>query len=253
MIKNILKGFGKWIIWILVIVLLGIGILAFRLFVIDKDYNEKENAKTNTEINNSKNNSKSNTNIIEQDSNYSSDANISNLNTENNENEENSDNAENEKNGLLNPKEALDNIKNKINSNTISDNAKTIGQKVINGTGFVGNSVVKGYKEDEEKYDYNVHNFDEWFLMYEGEQNEESVKSILEHLIANSNGSFYARTSVTAVGFGGNNTINYNGDVGEYQREIMEMKSHVTDGKYEISFKYAGIMTYVNEIVITKK
>lgn len=113
--------------------------------------------------------------------------------------------------------------------------------------------LLHGYNEDRENYDYNVHNFDEAFLMYEGEVNQDSVEYILDHLIENSNGDFYARTGVTAVNFGNNVSIKYEGNVLEYQNLIMNLKGFVESGKYDVSFKYGGFGSYVNEIVITKK
>ena len=198
--KDIIKGLWKWILAILIILVLGGAILAFRIFVIDKDY-DKSSSKNK--------NDKSVTDTVNSDGTGS--------------------------------------------SGSLKNSASSLGQKVINGAKSIGNSTVKGYKEDEEIYDYNVHNFDEAFLMYEGEQYDGAVKNILEHLIANSNGTFYARTSVTSVNFGNNSTIDYNGDVTEYQNNIRNLEEAVDGGTYDVSFKYGGFGTYVNEIVITKK
>ncbi|MBR1539947.1 MAG: hypothetical protein IJ629_02030 [Clostridia bacterium] len=199
MIMNILKDLWKWVKWILVILLIGLLILALRIFVLDKDYNGSKRAKDREER---VYGSSSTTDTTSGNGNASG-------------------------NGSL-------------------------GQKVVNGAKAIGNATVSGYKGDSE-YDYNSANFDEWFLMYEGEQYDGAIQNVLDHLIENSKGNFYARTSVTAVGFGGNNTVDYEGDVTTYQNAIQAMKDSVTSGMYDVSFKYAGIMTYVNEIVITKK
>ncbi|MBR2289574.1 MAG: hypothetical protein IJ867_02945 [Clostridia bacterium] len=195
MIKDILKGLWKWVLWILILLLLFLIILAFRVFVIDKDYGKN-------------------------------------------------------KNGSQSQGSASGSATDTVDGS--AKNGGSFGQKAVNGLKSIGNATVSGYKGDSE-YDYNSVNFDEWFLMYEGEQYEGVVKNVLEHLIENSNGNFYARTSVTAVGFGENKTVSYEGDVTEYQNGIRSMLDDVTGGMYDISFKYAGIMTYVNEIVITKK
>lgn len=207
MIMNILKGLWKWIFWILVLLFLGAIVLAFRIFVIDKDYNGKASSSSDT-----------------SKSSYSS----------------------------LSKNGGSSSVTDTVDSNESSTTIGSLGQKVVNGAKTIVNSTVAGYKGDSE-YDYNAHNFDEWFLMFEGEQYDDSVKNILEHLITNADGNFYARTSVTAVGFGNDATVDYNGDVGTYQNAIREMQNAVTNGNYDVSFKYAGIMTYVNEIVITKK
>ena len=195
---DILKGIWKWILAILIILLLGGAILAFRIFVIDKDFDGKsEEARKR----------------LEASSSSSSDS----------------------------------------TDTTSSKNGGSLGQKIVNGAKSIANSTVKGYKEDEENYDYNTHNFDEAFLMYEGERYHDSVKDVLQHLIDNSNGTFYARTAVTAVNFGNNVTVKYEGNLVEYQSAIQTLNDSVEEGLYDISFKYGGFGTYVNEIVITKK
>ena len=212
MIKDILKGLLKWIFWILILLLLGAIILAFRIFVLDKDYKGDGKIISSSKSSDSSSSSKPN------------------------------------KNGSSSVTDTV----STSDSNGSSDKLSSFGQKVVNGAKTLGNATVRGYMGDSE-YNYNVYNFDEWFLMYEGEQYEGNVNNILEHLIENSNGTFYARTTVTSVGFGGDTTISYEGDVVEYQNRIKELESAVTGGMYDVSFKYAGIMTYVNEIVITKK
>ena len=217
--KDIIKGLWKWILAILIILVLGGIILAFRIFVIDKDYDGKS-SKLSKEKNKD---SVTDTINIDENSNGSLDGTGGDSSSEDG------------KNGS---------VKNSLSS---------FGKKVVNGVKAVGNATVKGYKEDEETYDYNVHNFDEWFLMYEGEQYDGAIKNVLEHLISNSNGNFYARTSVTSINFGSNSTIDYNGDITEYQNNIKNLENAITEGMYDVSFKYGGFGTYVNEIVITKK
>lgn len=189
---DIIKGLWKWILWILAILLLGAIILAFRLFVIDKDFDGKD------------------------------------------------------------PKSKNKNSSSDTTTSSCSSSSSSLGKKVSNGLRGIGNATVQGYEADKVN-DYNTHNFDETFLMYEGETYEGTVDAVLEHLISNSKGNFYARTSVTAVGFGDNISIDYNGDVTEYQNSITNLRNSVPKGTYDISFKYGGFGTYVNEIVITKK
>lgn len=132
-----------------------------------------------------------------------------------------------------------------------SSSGGSLGQKVANGAKGIADATVSGYKNDAE-HEVNPDNFDEWFLMHEGDVYDGAVENVLDHLLENSKGNFYARTSVTAVGFGDNNTVSYDGDMEAYRNGIQAMRDSVTAGNYNISFKYAGIMTYVNEIVITK-
>lgn len=198
MILEILKGLWKWIKWILAIIVVGLIVLALRIFLFDRNYDGvKRVSDRDSKINGGSSNSVTDT----------------------------------------------------TNGN---GSGSSVGGKVVNGAKGIANSTVKGYKGDSE-HDYNAHNFDEWFLMYEGEQYDGAVRNVLDHLIKNSEGNFYARTTVTAVGFGDNATVEYAGDVTEYQNAIRKMQDAVTVGMYDVSFKYAGIMTYVNEIVITKK
>ena len=199
MIMNILKDLWKWVKWILVILLIGLLILALRIFVLDKDYNGSKRVKEREER-------------------------------------------------VYGSSSTTDTT----SGNGSASGNGSLGQKVVNGAKSIGNATVSGYKGDSE-YDYNSTNFDEWFLMYEGEQYDGAIQNVLDHLIENSKGNFYARTRVTAVVFGENNTVDYEGDVTAYQNAIQAMKDSVTSGMYDVSFKYAGIMTYVNEIVITKK
>ena len=202
MILEILQGLWKWVKWILAIVVVGLLVLALRVFLFDRNYNGvKRVSDRETKINGGASNSVTDT----VDGNGSG-----------------------------------------------NGNGDSLGDKVVNGAKGIANSTVKGYKGDSE-HDYNVRNFDEWFLMCEGEQYDGEVRNLLDHLIENSKGDFYARTSVTAVGFADNATVEYAGDVEEYQNAIQKMKDALISGTYEVSFKYAGIMTYVNEIVITKK
>ena len=137
-------------------------------------------------------------------------------------------------------------------TDTVDSSGSSSGKGLKNGLKDIGDSVVNGYQSDKD-YEYKSLDFDDWFLMCEGEHYHGVVRNMLDHLYENSKGNFYAKTSVTAVGFGENNTVSYNGNLEEYQNGILKMKDAVEDGDYEISFKYWGIMTYVNEIVITKK
>ena len=50
MIKDILKGLWKWIFWIFILLLLGGIILAFRIFVIDKDYGKKSSSSSSSQV-----------------------------------------------------------------------------------------------------------------------------------------------------------------------------------------------------------
>lgn len=126
------------------------------------------------------------------------------------------------------------------------------GSSLANGLKGIGDAVINGYESDKD-YEYDSIDFDDWFLMCEGNQYDGAVKNMLDHLYENSKENFYAKTAVTAVGFGENNTVTYTGNLEEYQNGILAMRDSVSDGFYEVSFNYAGIMTYVNEIVITKK
>ena len=207
--KDILKGLWKWILAILIILILGLAVLAFRIFVIDKDYDgTADSLKKNK---NKKSSSSSATNIV---------------NSNENANE-------------------YDNKKSNVTLGSIE-------KSIVNGAKSVGNATVRGYKEDQENYTYNEYNFDNFFLLYEGKQDSGVVRKVLEHLIDNSNGTFYARTSVESRNFGNNVIIDYNGDLGEYQSSIINLESMVSDGMYEISFEYGFLKSYVNKIVITK-
>ena len=182
-------------------------ILAFRIFVIDKDYDgTAESLKKKKNNNGASSNSVTNTVVSSGSS-----------------------------------------------ENKTEKNVGSLGQSIVNGVKTIGNSTVKGYKEDQESYTYNEYNFDEYFLMYEGERYAGDVRNVLEHLVDNSNGTFYARTSVESRNFGNNVIIDYNGDLGEYQNSIINLESTVSEGMYEISFEYGFLNTYVNKIVITKK
>jgi len=187
MILEILQGLWKWIKWILAIIIVGLLILALRIFVFDKDYDGVKRVSDRTS-----------------------------------------------------------------KTNGSSTSTTETGDGKGSAKGGIANATKTGYTGDAE-HDYNVSNFDEWFLMYEGEQYDGAIRNMLEHQIENSKGNFYARTSITAVGFADDMAIVYEGDVEAYQKAIREMEDALIQGTYEVSFKYAGIMTYVNEIVITKK
>ena len=208
---DIIKMFGKWLLAILIILLIGGLILAFRIFVIDRNFDGKsESARRKAE-------SASTDTIVYGDSSSGGSGSSSGSGS---------------------------------SGSSDGKNSTFVG-KVVNGAKTIGNATVSGYKEDEENY--KSYNFDEAFLMYEGENYEGSVKAVLQRLLDNSNGEFYARTAVTAVNFGNNVSIEYNGNLEEYQNAINSLKNSVEDGDYEISFKYGALRSYVNEIVITKK
>ena len=208
--KDILKGLWKWILAILIILIIGLLILAFRIFVIDKDFDGTASSLKKNK--NKKSNGSSVTDTVDTNGNGGS----------------NGDGSGN-------------------------SNSGSFGQKVINGAKSIGNSTVKGYKEDQNNYDFNETNFDEVFLMFEGKQTDSAVRTVIEHLIENSNGTFYARTSVRAENFGNNIEIEYSGSLDEYQNSLRNLENSVSSGDYEISFEYGALHSYVNKIVITKK
>lgn len=140
--------------------------------------------------------------------------------------------------------------KSSSTSDTSSESG-SLGQTLSNGIKTVGNSIAQGYQGDKEN-DYNTANFDERFLMYEGDTYEGKVMAVLDLLLENSNGNFYSRTGVSAVNFADNVSIKFNGNLDEYQNSINSLKEKVEDGNYKISFRYGGFGTYVNEIVVEK-
>lgn len=212
--KDIMKGLWKWILAILIFLILFTIVLMFRIFIIDKNYGKNSDSSDKTSsVSSASASSRSGT-------------------------------------GSKTGGTITDTVSSNRDSSTSSG---SLGKKITNGAKSIGNATVRGYKEDEEVYNYNVHNFDEVFLMFEGERGDEAVKQVLEKLISNSNGTFYARTSVTAVNFGNEVSIHYDGDVIEYQNAIRNLESSVSGGTYDISFKYGALGSYVNEIVITKK
>ena len=215
--KDILKGLWKWILAILIILILGLIILTFRIFVIDRNFDGTADSVKKNKNKDKNSGGSSVTDTVNYDGNGSSSGDGS------------SDQSGNE------------------------SNLGTFGQKVVNGAKSIGNSTVKGYKEDQKDYTFNETNFDEYFLMYEGEQVDNAVKNVLEHLIENSKGTFYARTSVKAVNFGNNVEIDYNGNVEDYQNSLKNLENSVLNGDYEISFEFGALHSYVNKIVITKK
>lgn len=213
---DIIKGLWKWIVWILVLLLIGAIILALRIFVIDKDYDGKARVASRE--------NKITSATGKTDSMKSKKGGTDTSKKTNSKEEENS-------------QEASDGLSEE-NDN---DREKTIGE-----------AITSGYQKDSE-YDYNPYEVDMRFLMFEGEQYEGAIRNILDLLISNSEGNFYDRTAVTAVGFGENQTITYKGNLEEYRNQIRSLKSAVGNGTYDVSFRYGGLGTYINEIVITKK
>ena len=244
--KDIFKGLWKWIVWIAAILAVGALVLAFRIFVLDRNYNlgNSKNSSSLSSANNGKNGSNS-----KNSSNAKNGSNSGNSkNSSKNENGSSNNEDDDSKRGIDLSNIDLDEVKEKAGE-VISD----ISENAIAGGKFIKDATVKGYKEDEDDYTYNKFNFDDRILFYEGEQYDEAVKTVLDLLIENANETFYDRTAVTATNFGGNVSISFNGDVSEYQNSLRNLKNAVSSGMYDVSFKYAGIMTFVNEIVITKK
>jgi len=155
-----------------------------------------------------------------------------------------------------------DNLNNSNNSNSSNNlNSKINKDEIINGiknskAGEFVSDFREGYEEGK-AYDteYSTINFDDVFLLYEGDQNQFGVNAVLDRLIEDADNNFYSKPTVTIVNIDGlsNNSIVYNNSE-EYKAELYEVKSKINDSDtYNIALGFGPLHAIANEIIITRK
>ena len=134
-------------------------------------------------------------------------------------------------------------VNNNSNKNSEQNNSD------IN-TSREGKSLIKNNNYDEY---YNKFNFDNFFLLYEGEQNSYAINQVLDRLIKNIDDPLYSKPMVSFRNFNNlsNSEIGPN-NLKEYRNVLNEAKNSSQSGTFNVSFGYNNIKTIVNKIIIEK-
>ena len=133
------------------------------------------------------------------------------------------------------------NDSNKDNSNKNDDNKSNSNKKSNNNQNDVN-----------KQYDTNT--FDLSILLYEGENEGDTVRKVLERVIENANNNLYSNTSVTLKNVG---TASYSYELDnkdDYINDLEIIRNSISEtGKYNISFSYSKLKSHVDEIIIEQK
>ena len=108
----------------------------------------------------------------------------------------------------------------------------------------------------EQNYDdyYNKFNFDNFILIYEGEQIAQDVIVLMNRLIQDADDPLYSKPMVEFVNFNGLATTSIGpADLEEYKLVLNQAKADVKGSTCDIEFGYAKLNSIVNRITITKK
>lgn len=109
---------------------------------------------------------------------------------------------------------------------------------------------------EKQNYDdyYNKFNFDNFFLVYEGEQQAQETIIVINRLIKNIDDTLYSKPMVEFIGFNGLSTNAIGpGNLEEYRLVLNQAKADVKGHNCTIEFGYATFNSVVNKIIITKK
>lgn len=101
--------------------------------------------------------------------------------------------------------------------------------------------------------DYDPFYFDDNLLLYEGKQNGNMVRSMINRLIDNTNQELFSYVDVTIKNFGSlDGKISFTNKE-DYVSRLMSVRNSIEDnGKYNISYGYSKYKTHVNEVIIEK-
>lgn len=144
-----------------------------------------------------------------------------------------------------------------INSqkSTLWQRIKNFGKEKINADG----SLAKKSSDDtntlihfDVSSEYNSFIFDDGLYMFDGEQNGEVVKDVLDRMIQDAADDFYSNPSLTVKNVGGISETFLDDE--SYVSNIEKIKKVIKDTDiYNVSFGYNKLKTYANEVIIEKK
>ena len=109
---------------------------------------------------------------------------------------------------------------------------------------------------EKQNYDdyYNKFNFDNFLLLYEGDQPAQETIIVINRLIKNIDDSLYSKPMVEFIGFNGLSTNAIGpGNLEEYRLVLNQAKADVKGHNCTIEFGYATLNSVVNKLIITKK
>lgn len=160
---------------------------------------------------------------------------------------------------LLYDARMFDNILGKNKKNVEVDKSGVIASKndEITESNEEEDSTTSGYTVEKKDYSdyYNEYNFDDVILLYEGTQNSNRIKELLDRLVTDADDSFYSKPSVKFENFNSlsSSEITSNNLV-LYKEVLNQAKNSVnSDDLFEVSFEYNKYKTIVNKILILKK
>ena len=108
---------------------------------------------------------------------------------------------------------------------------------------------------EKQNYDdyYNKFNFDNFFLLYEGEQHAQETIIVINRLIKNIDDTLYSKPDVVLNNFGlSQNTVTA-ADLENYKAVLKQAKSALGASGSNVSFEYNALKTMANKVIITKK
>ena len=109
---------------------------------------------------------------------------------------------------------------------------------------------------EKQNYDdyYNKFNFDNFLLLYEGDQPAQETIIVINRLIKNIDDSLYSKPMVEFHNFNGLSTNSIGpADLEEYRLVLNQAKADVRGSICNIEFGYATLNSVVNKLIITKK
>lgn len=118
------------------------------------------------------------------------------------------------------------------------------------------NSSKNSFFTEEKNYDdyYNKFNFDNFILIYEGEQKAQETIILMNRLIQDADDPLYSKPMVEFVNFNGLATTSIGpADLEEYKLVLNQAKADVKGSSCNIEFGYTKLNAIVNKITITKK
>lgn len=109
---------------------------------------------------------------------------------------------------------------------------------------------------EKQNYDdyYNKFNFDNFILLYEGDQHAQESIVLINRLIADADDPLYSKPRLDFVNFNGLTTTKVGPeDLEMYKQVLNQAKADIRGSDCNFTFGYAALNSVVNHITITKK
>ena len=139
-------------------------------------------------------------------------------------------------------------IKGSVGNFVHSDKNSESANKTVSDQDDDGNTLIHFDVSSE----YNSFVFDDRLLMFDGEQDGNTVIRVLETMLSDAEDDYYSNPKITVRNIGGiEGTFENNSD---YISNLNTIKNSINqNGKYKISFGYNKTKTTANEVIIEGK